>query len=124
MGADPELPQLPIDSIKVPELPKPTSRVRKLTELEEEFYKAHTVGLQQDIAERKKYAHLIYWLTVAWLIGLAVIVLLHGWRTFTYFDISERIILALITSATIEVVGLFVIVAKYLFPSAIGRGRR
>lgn len=118
MGNPPPLPT--IDSIK-PTLPTPTRQVRKLSELEEEFYKAHTEGLRQDIQERKLYATRIYVLTVAWLVGLGVIVALHGWRSHSGFDISERIILALITSATIEVIGLFVIVAKYLFPASRGR---
>jgi hypothetical protein len=38
--------------------------------------------------------------------------------------VSERIILALITSATIEVIGLFVIVTRYLFPSTNTRPKR
>jgi uncharacterized membrane protein YcjF (UPF0283 family) len=122
--SSPPLPKVPIDSIKAPPLVKPSRRVRKLTELEEDIYRVHTEGVAQDIRERKLYAKRIFLITVSWLIGLAVVVALDGWRTFTRFQVSERIILALITSATIEVIGLFVIVTRYLFPSTNTRPKR
>jgi hypothetical protein len=122
--SSPPLPKLPIDSIKAPPLVKPSRRVRKLTQLEEDIYRVHTEGVAQDIRERKTYAKRIFLITVSWLIGLAAVVALDGWRTFTHFQASERIILALITSATIEVIGLFVIVTRYLFPSTNTRPKR
>lgn len=113
----PDQKNVSIDSIVAPALPKPSSKVKRLTILEQDFYKIHTAGLAQDIEERKHYALRIYKLTVGWLITLAAFVLLHGWQSHLGLNISEKIILALITSATIQVVGLFVIVARYLFPS-------
>jgi hypothetical protein len=122
--SSPLLPKIPLDSIKAPPLVKPSRRVRRLTELEEDIYRVHTEGVAQDIRERKTYAKRIFLITVSWLIGLAVVVALDGWRSFTRFQVSERIILALITSATIEVIGLFVIVTRYLFPSTNPRAKR
>ncbi|MBZ5508230.1 MAG: hypothetical protein LAO78_22450 [Acidobacteriia bacterium] len=120
----PDQPNVSIESIVAPTLPKPNRKIQKLTELEEKFYTVHTAGLAQDIEERKLYALRIYRLTVAWLAVLAVFVLLHGWQNSLGLNISEKIILALITSATIQVVGLFVIVARYLFPSGITSKRK
>lgn len=114
-----------IDSIVAPEFPKPSKKLKNLTDLEEQFYVVHTVGLAQDIEQRKAYALRIYHLTVAWLIALAAFILLYGWQAKVGFSLSERVILALITSTTIEVIGLFVIVARYLFhtPTAKSRGK-
>jgi hypothetical protein len=120
----PDQPNVSLDSIVAPVLPKPSRKVQKLTELEEKIYAAHTAGLLQDIGERKLYALKIYHLTVAWLLVLAIFVLLHGWQNHLGLYISERIMLALITSTTIEVMGLFVIVARYLFHTGATSKRR
>lgn len=117
MSIPPLVPQVSIEAIKAPKLPQLSARVKRLTEEEKHLYEVHTRGLEQDIQERKDYAKKIYKLTLGWFIGLALVLVLHGWRDVTHFDLSERIILALITSTTIEVIGVFVIVAKYLFPS-------
>lgn len=115
---DPSVPPpVSVDIIRAPRLPKPSARVRKLTEEEKRWYEVHTQGAEQDITERKSYARKIYRLTIGWFCALGLILALHGWEKYSGFEISERIILALITSATIEVIGLFVVVAKYLFPS-------
>lgn len=73
--------------------------------------------MHQDRIERKIYAKKIYNLMCAWMIGLAFIIFLNGWSYDNRFRLSEKVLLALIGSVTIEVIGLFVIVAKYLFPS-------
>ncbi len=76
--------------------------------------------LNQNISERKRYADRIYWLVSACLIALYTLVLVQGWSIYTDFRIPENVFIALITSATANVVGLFIVVVKYLFPKAPG----
>ncbi len=72
---------------------------------------------QQNIEARKAYADKIFRLTSLWLLTMVVIVLLagfggghHGW-----FMLSDSTLIALITTTTASVLGLFTIVANYLY---------
>ncbi len=71
--------------------------------------------LTQDRDQRKTYANRLYWLIVGWLIVVGLIMLLHGLSPIS-FKLSVTVLTTLIGSTTISVLGLFVIVANYLFP--------
>lgn len=96
-------------------------------------------GMEQDIAARKEYANRIFRLIVGWLIAIFSVLILHGFLsrndvTFSFrffhwiwpspvvslsklhFELSDPVLLALIGGTTASVLGLFVIVANYLFP--------
>ena len=78
-----------------------------------EFLKDST----QDRSERKTYAGRIFRLLIVWLAVVGSILLLHGFSPFTRFNnLSDAVLMTLIGSTTASVVGIFVIVAKYLFP--------
>ena len=81
--------------------------------LANERYAAQTRGLRQDIKERKKYARWIYWLLCAWLAALFGLLLLRG---FLHIDLTDKVLVALITGTTANVLGIFAIVVAYLFP--------
>lgn len=68
--------------------------------------------LAQNTAERKKYAHKIFLLTVYWSLLIFFILFLKGWRSL---DLSDKIIITLISSTTINFFGFFFLVTKYLF---------
>jgi hypothetical protein len=72
-------------------------------------------GTQQDIAERKKYAGRTYWLVVVWLAMIGLIVLCQGF-TLLGFGLTSGVLITLIGSTTGSVVGIFLIVTRYLFP--------
>jgi hypothetical protein len=76
-------------------------------------YRAGTKGRIQDIKERKKYAALIYWLLCTWLYALFSLLLLCG---LSILHISDKVLIALITGTTADVIGIFYIVVAYLFP--------
>lgn len=81
----------------------------------------------QDIVERKRYALFSFLLVCLWLFLVLIIILLEGFggagtevtikSVPVKFKLSEAIVLALIGSTTINVIGLFVVVVKYLFPN-------
>ena len=98
--------------------PKISSEEKHLSKLELEVYEkaekeAKLKSLIQDIEERKKYAWWIFWVLVVWLFAILVIIILVGTHTL---ELSDTVIVSLITTTTINVAGFFLIVTKYLFP--------
>ena len=73
-------------------------------------------SVKQDIRERKKYARKIFKLICWWVAGLLLLVCLSSWSSWTYFRTPTSLLLALVGSTTLNVLGLFYIVAHYLFP--------
>ena len=79
--------------------------------------------LQQDLQALKdtyglrvSYTGRIFWLVVAWLACVVTCVVFSGFK-FRSFQLSDNVLIAFITSTTVNVVGLFVLVAKWMFPS-------
>jgi hypothetical protein len=66
----------------------------------------------QNMDERKSYARKIYNLTIGWAITIFVILFLKGWHLL---DLSDKVIITLISSTTINFFGFFFLVTKYLF---------
>jgi hypothetical protein len=94
--------------------------LKEQADLERLRFKALTSGLEQDIAERKKYAFRFFLLSCGWLVAIVAILMLQGFG-FSFwkapFKLSEPIVLAMIGSTTANVIGILYIVAKYLFPN-------
>ena len=73
-------------------------------------------ALKETHGLRLSYTGRIFWLVVAWLACVVICVLFSGFR-FRGFQLSDSVLVAFITSTTVNVVGLFVLVAKWMFPS-------
>lgn len=81
---------------------------------------------KQDIKARGKYADKLFSLIAWWLVAMLVIVMLTGFKGWSFnfssfrlvasFALSDTVILALIGSTTTTVIGLFLVVVNYLFP--------
>lgn len=83
-----------------------------------EISKLQWKSFKQDIKERKKYANKIYDLISWWLFCIGMIVFLQGFLAqYGTFNLSDKVLIALITGTTINVLGLFIIVINYLFKS-------
>ena len=65
---------------------------------------------------RLSYTGRIFWLVVAWLACVVICVIFSGFK-YKGFGLSDSVLIAFITSTTVNVVGLFVLVAKWMFPS-------
>jgi hypothetical protein len=86
-------------------------------DLESQEYLAHISGLIQDMAERKKYAGRIFCLLAIWLIGIFLLLLLQGFLSpHNWFNLDDKVIIAAIGGTTLNVIGIFIVVARYLFP--------
>ncbi len=71
----------------------------------------------QDTHElRLGYAGRIFWLVCAWLFCVVIAVFMSGYSS-NEFNLSDKVLITFITSTTITVVGLFVVVAKWMFPN-------
>lgn len=66
---------------------------------------------------RLRYADKIFWLVCAWLVGVVIAIFLSGLNAFG-FKLSDNVLIAFITSTTVTVVGLFAVVAKWMFPNS------
>ena len=77
-------------------------------------------GAEQDIEERKKYAHRNFCLIVGWLVVVNLMLFFQGFK-FTVsgheFSLPTPVLLTVIGSTTATILGIFVIVTKYLFPN-------
>ena len=66
-------------------------------------------------ATRKEYTSKLFWLIVVWLSVVVLFVFLSA-TLKPRFSLSDSVLIAFITSTTVSVLGLFVLVAKWLFP--------
>lgn len=80
------------------------------------------VSKKQDREQRKEFAAKIFSLTVGWLVCVVLILLFQGWGiAFSCvetdrFHLSDSVLIALITGASVNIIGLMAIVIRYLFP--------
>ncbi len=112
--------KLGLDSISAPEniseIPDSQTELESKT-LESEELKARIAKLNQDIKLRKKYSGKLYWLISIWLIAIFALLLLQGFLGRTdVFMLSDKVLITIIGGTTINVLGLFAIVANYIFP--------
>ncbi len=110
-----------LDAIRSPE-PSPSPDLD--AELESDRFDARRrtlllEGLKQDLELREAFAWDIFYLIVAWLILIFLILLLQAFSATIFqhsFRLSDAVLLALIGGTTVNVLGIFIIVVRYLFP--------
>ena len=83
--------------------------------LNNKFQKAKLRQENQNREERKSYANKLYCLTAAWIAFIGFLTVWNGYRN-SLFYMSDKVLIALIGSTTTSVIGIFLIVANYLFP--------
>lgn len=64
---------------------------------------------------RKSYANKIFWLISVWLSCVILILTASGFKVYTQFGLPNYVLIAFVITTTINVVGLFAIVAKWMF---------
>ncbi len=75
----------------------------------------------EDVHElRLSYTSKVFWLVCIWLIFVAVVICCTGFSLCS-FALSDKVLITFITSTTVTVLGLFVIVAKWMFPVIQGK---
>ena len=69
----------------------------------------------QDRYERKKYAFRTFIFLCAFTSLVLLIIIAAGFSKLSHFELSEAVLIALITSSLATVVGIFILVMRYLF---------
>ena len=117
---DPEW-SLEVEKIVVPEVVSQTpalenedTRAEKRFLLTEQALKLRE--LEQNIDARKCYAFRLFVLICVWLLSILGILIATGFDHCP-FHLSDAVLLGLIGGTTATVLGLFLVVVKYLFPS-------
>ncbi len=73
-------------------------------------------GLSQDIDERKIYAKKTFRLVSFWISGVFLLLILCGLKLpYFVFELPESLLLAVIGGTTLNILGVFIFVMKYLF---------
>lgn len=78
-------------------------------------------SLAQDTKARKEYAEKLFNLIQKWLYAIFFLMLAAGFLhegsplSSLYFKLSDTVLVALITSTTATVIGLFIVVVNYIF---------
>ena len=107
-----------VELSKVSEAPDQTSRLEESAfDSQVELDRARIISLRQDTNERKKYAPRIFYFLCIWIGLLFLLLFAQGLAYWTHFSLSEHVLLAIIGGTTADVLGLFYIVTRYLFPS-------
>jgi hypothetical protein len=114
-------PELDLRSVSAPPLLDDQGDMRLAHDEERWFSKArgqvHLKGLIDDQEARKKWGERVFWLLVGWLLADFLCVCFQGFR-WNEFHVSDAIVIALISTTTVNVLGLGYIVANYLFPKS------
>lgn len=74
-----------------------------------------TKGLADYIKMRRWYGIVILVLTFLWIIAVLVVVFMQGYSAYG-FALPDSVLMLLLGTTTANVIGLFIIVANYLFP--------
>ncbi|KAB2914478.1 MAG: hypothetical protein F9K23_13710 [Bacteroidetes bacterium] len=82
--------------------------------LKNEESKLKLTALKEYLEARKDFANLIFTLVCVWLFFILVIVIATGKGNLV---LSDTVLVALITTTTINVCGFLYVIAKFLFPS-------
>lgn len=88
------------------------------TRVEEDDYDkarrdAELKSFKDDNYSRKVYGYLIFGLVFAWLGVILWIVIAAG---SGWYKLSDTVLVALITTTTLNIIGLLLVVTQYLFP--------
>lgn len=124
---DPVDVDLNLDDIKAPELPGVDSDIysgsveEEERDYEKEHQKISVREHEQQVTDRGKYTLRLFKLMISWIIIVLIIVISTGLEfpllpRWVSFDLPDSVLLALIGGTTANVIGLFYVVAKHLFP--------
>ena len=109
--------EVSVDDITLPSVPSNQPDIKTLEEVDYLVDAAHAAEIEsfkQDVKHRAEYAPKIYWLVVVWVIGIFALIILQGFHIYS-FNLSDSVLIAAISGTTLNILGIFAIVAKYIF---------
>ena len=81
--------------------------------IETELKREHLTNQTQNRGLRLKYSTKIFYLSISYLLYVGIVLLFNK----QLFNISDSVLITLLGSTTATVISLFIIVAKYIFPT-------
>lgn len=92
--------------------------VAETEDLDKQRKAAELEDFRQEIDLRKDYCRKIFTLVSVWLafVGLVIFLAGLGWVGPYPFNLATSVLIALVTTTTGSVIGIFLIVARHLFP--------
>lgn len=86
----------------------------KLTQksLELELKNEELTEKRQNREERKKYAKWIFFLLIGYVFVVLLLLFFCGFKLIT---LSDTVLVSLLTTTTVNIIGIFLVVTKYLF---------
>lgn len=86
----------------------------KRKQLENLVHAEHLESLTQDRKERKKFANKLYWFLLGFILCVVILVFLSGNKCLN-FNLSDAVLVTLLTTTSANIIGVFVFVVRYLF---------
>ena len=86
----------------------------KRKELDNLVYAEHLENLVQDRIERKEFAYKLYWFLLGF-IACVLILLFASGNQCLKFELSDTVLITLLTTTSANIIGIFVFVVRYLF---------
>jgi sterol desaturase/sphingolipid hydroxylase (fatty acid hydroxylase superfamily) len=90
------------------------------------FKDAKLREITQNIDERKSYAKKLFILISSWLFGVFLLLVFSGVKSIPLlggFSLSDSVLIAILTSTTLNILGIFAFVTKYLYWTPGGNHR-
>jgi len=107
--------QVNLDLIKAPEVVRNKPDKLSKEELELEEKELLNTELAQNIKARKRYASAVFILVISWVTLVFALLIFQGFG-FRGFHLSDNVLLGAIGSTTADIIGILLIVIRYLFP--------
>ncbi len=113
--APPTIPAAAIEKTDPPDLGASLEGIKLQERITEYEGKKHDLEVEREMLEqRKAYASRLFDLSGYWLLFIGVFLLFSGCGVL---KVADSVLIALITTTTANVLGLFYIVARWLFPN-------
>ena len=73
--------------------------------------------------QREKYAGRVFYLVLSWIIAIFLLLIFQGFGSAVHYNpLSDKVLLTLITSTTVNLIGTLIIVLKYIFRAPSKKG--
>jgi hypothetical protein len=88
---------------------------------ENELRRLTLADIESARKQREKYAHRIFLLVCVWVALIYILLVFQGFGWFHYRPLSDAVLIALVSSTTVNLIGTLIIVLNYIFrvPSSI-----
>jgi hypothetical protein len=84
----------------------------------EDLHQQEMADRASDRTQRETYARRVFFLVLGWIILIFLLLLFQGFGPLIHYNpLSDKVLLALITSTTVNLIGTLIIVLKYIFRS-------